>query len=160
VLTLVVWTQTSRHEYFAQHEAPERRTGPADDPDEAHWQRIGPWRNEAGHRPSRAFYDYLWSNEGQSANLFLDWALLDGFLRHQGYQARYAFAFPMHSRIPEPAVEFMQQVDGGTVWGGLPPLRGRSFLEMPKGFARGPGGHPLEEGHAWFAATLAAWITA
>jgi hypothetical protein len=159
VLVLVAWTQSSRHEYFSARERPEARTGPADHPVDHNWQRIGPWRQDAGHRPSAAFYDHLWSDEGQLANLFLDWLLLDRFLRHQGYQGRYAFAFPVAPDIPEPARQFARQLAGDTVWGGLPPTPGKSFLEMPKGLARGPGGHPLAEAHEWFATSLAAWLS-
>jgi hypothetical protein len=158
VLVLIAWTQSSRHEYYSARERPERRTGPADHPDDRHWQRIGPWRQDAGHRPSVAFYDHLWSDEGQLTSLFLDWLLLDGFLRHRGYQGRYAFAFPVAPDIPGPARQFARLLDGGTVWGGLPPARGKSFLEMPEGMARGPGGHPLAQAHEWFALSLAQWL--
>jgi Family of unknown function (DUF6071) len=159
VLTLLAWTQSSRHEYYSRRERPEVRTGPADQPVDRNWQRIGPWRQDAGHRPSAAFYDHLWSDEGQLTNLFLDWVLLDRFLRHEGYQGRYAFAFPVAPGIPEPALQFARQLHGDTVWGGLPPTPGKSFLEMPAGMPRGPGGHPLAEGHEWFATSLAEWVT-
>jgi hypothetical protein len=158
VLMLIAWTQSSRHEYYSARERPEVRDGPADQPVDRNWQRIGPWRQDAGHRPSRAFYDYLWSDEGQLTSLFLDWVLLDRFLRHEGYQGRYAFAFPVAPAIPEPALGFVRQLPGETVWGGLPPRPGKSFLEMPDGMARGPGGHPLAEGHEWFATSLAGWL--
>jgi hypothetical protein len=158
VLVLLAWTQSSRYEYYSARERPEQRTGPADHPVDGNWQRIGPWRQDAGHRPSVAFYDYLWSDEGQLTSLFLDWLLLDGFLRDQGYQGRYAFAFPVAPDIPAPAWQFARLLDGDTVWGGLPPSHGKSFLEMPEGMARGPGGHPLAQAHEWFALSLAQWL--
>jgi hypothetical protein len=158
VLVLLAWTQSSRHEYYSARERPEARTGPADHPVDGNWQRIGPWRQDAGHRPSVAFYEHLWSDEGQVAGLFLDWLLLDQFLRHQGYVGRYAFAFTLAPGIPEPARQFARQLDGDTVWGGLPPGPGHSFLEMPGQLARGPGGHPLAEAHEWFALSLAGWL--
>jgi hypothetical protein len=160
VLVLLAWTQSARHEYYSLRERPEVRTSPpsANHPDDRHWQGIGPWRQDAGHRPSRAFYDHLWSDEGQLANMFLDWVMLDRFLRHAGYLARYAFAFPVEPDISEPAVRFLRQLDSETVWGGLPPTPGMALLEMPEGMARGPGGHPLAEGHEWFATSLAEWL--
>ncbi|MFD9368448.1 DUF6071 family protein [Streptomyces sp. NPDC060020] len=160
VMVLPAWTQSSRHEYHAPREKPEVRTGPADGPGDRGWQRIGPWRQDAGHKPSRAFYDHLWSEEGQLANFFLDWALLDAFLRQGGFHARYAFAFPLTGTVPDLARPFTRTLEEDTVWGGLPPRPGHSFLEMPDGLARGPGGHPLEEGHAWFAASLGKWLSA
>lgn len=158
VLVLLAWTQSSRHEYYSPRERPEARSGPADHPGDRNWQRIGPWRQDAGHRASRAFYDHLWSNEGQLTNLFLDWVMLDRFLRYEEYQARYAFAFPVAPDLPEPALQYLRKLHGETVWGGLPPTPGKSFLEMPEGMGRGPGGHPLAEGHEWFATSLAEWL--
>jgi Family of unknown function (DUF6071) len=160
VMLLLAWTQSSRHEYHAPRERPEARTGPADGPCDRGWQRIGPWRQDAGHKPSRAFYDHLWSEEGQLANFFLDWALLDGFLQQGGFHARYAFAFPLTGTIPDLTRPFTRMLRKDTVWGGLPTRSGHSFLEMPDGLARGPGGHPLEEGHAWFAMSLKKWLSA
>ena len=159
VMVLLAWTQFSRHEYHAPREPPEVVPGPADGPGDRGWQRIGPWRQHAGHKPSRAFYDHLWSEEGQLANFFLDWALLDGFLQQGGFHARYAFAFPLAGTVPSLARPFTRMLREDTVWGGLPPLPRRSFLEMPDGLPCGPGGHPLEEGHAWFAMSLAKWLS-
>ncbi len=159
VLVVLAWTQTARHEYYSRREHPEEQSGPLDHAVDRGWQRIGPWRAEASHRPSVAFYEYLWSEDGQMTNLFVDWVLLDRYLRYEGYQARYAFAFPLASPLREPALQYASQLDGDTVWGGLPPALGKSFLEMPATMARGPGGHPLTEGHGWFAASLAEWLS-
>jgi hypothetical protein len=52
-----------------------------------------------------------------------------------------------------------KQVLAESVWGGLPPVPDNPFLEIPEGLARGSGGHPLAEGHAWFAASLATWLS-
>lgn len=158
ILLLPVWTQASRHEYFSLHETLEPRHSSPNEELDRHWQSIGPWRSEARHMPSRAFYRHLWSEEGQLANLFLDWVLLDRWAQHEGYQARYAFAFPVPRALPSPASSFLSQLDPETTWGGLPPQEGMSFLEMPSSLARGPGGHPLAEGHAWFAQSLARWL--
>lgn len=160
VLTLIAWSQASRHEYFSRHEKPEKRQGPADDSADLYWQRIGPWRQDAGHKPSRSFYDHHWSEEGQLANMFLDWLMLDRFLGAQGFDARYAFAFPVTSPIPVPASRFAAKLRPDSVWGGLPPSPGRSFLEMPGDLDRGLGGHPLAQGHEWFAERLAEWLLA
>jgi hypothetical protein len=159
VLVLLAWTQSSRHEYYSRRERPELRDLPADLPVDRNWHGIGPWRQDEGHRPSRAFYNHLWSDEGQLTNLFLDWVLLDRYLRYEKYQARYAFAFPVVPDLPEPALQFANQLQGSAVWGGLPPTPGRSFVELPPGTARGPGGHPLAEGHEWFARSLAEWLS-
>jgi Family of unknown function (DUF6071) len=157
VLMLIAWTQVSRHEYYSAREWPEEECGPEDYQVDRHWQGIGPWRQAAGHRPSRAYYDNLWSAEGQMVNLFLDWVLLDRFLSHHGYQSRYVFAFPM-TKIPEPALGFTLQLSGETVWGGLPPKPRKSFRAMPAKFPRGLYGHPLAEGHEWIAGSLADWL--
>ena len=158
VLTLIAWTQTSRHEYFSANEKPDLGPGPEEHPSDALWQRIGPWRQDRGHKPSRAFYDHHWSDEGQLTNMFLDWAMLDAYLVARGFDARYAFAFPIASELPLQPSRFAAKLRSESVFGGLPPAPGSSFLEMTHGFERGRNGHPLAAGHAWFAESLAAWL--
>lgn len=154
-LVLIAWTHSARSEYYV----PGKRPQPADHhPVEHNWEDIGPWRMDAGHRPSRAFYDYLWSDEGQVTNLFLDWLLLDRFIRLEGYRVRYLFAGPELLGVPEPARGFVAQLPAHATFGGLPPKPGTSFLDMSEGRELGPGGHPLEDSHALFAAALAKWL--
>jgi hypothetical protein len=158
VLVLLAWTQVSRHEYFSPTERQEERDGPPDNEVDANWQRVGPWRRDRRHRPSQVFYKHLWSEEGQLVNFLLDWVLLDRWLRFSGYGARYAFAFPMPRELPGPARQLIGQLESTSVSGGLPPAEGTSFLEAPAELPRGPGGHPLTEGHAWFSKVLAGWL--
>jgi len=156
VLVMITWTHTVRHEC---HVPGNRREPPANHAVEHNWEDIGPWRLDAEHLPSRAFYDHLWSDEGQVANLFLDWLLLDRYLQHEGYVARYAFAGPEVPEVVAAAKWFARQLPGDTTFGGLPPRPvGTSFVDMAKGRARGPGGHPLEDSHALFAGALAQWL--
>jgi len=157
VLVVILWTYTSRHEYYAVGH-PKRFFSRNHTPTDT-WIDINPWRERAGHRPSRAFYDHLWSEEGQVTNLLLDWLLLDRFLRQEGYQARYGYATPDLPVIPEPARWFVPQLPSGTTFGGVPPVKGKSFTELVDDRERGPEGHPLAEGHAIFGRTLADWLT-
>jgi Family of unknown function (DUF6071) len=160
VMTLIAWTQTSRHEYFSTREKPDLGPLPETYPSDARWQRIGPWRQDAGHKPSRAFYDHHWSDEGQLTNMFLDWLMLDAYLVARGFDARYAFAFPLTSSLPSQPSRFAAKLRRESVWGDIPPGPGSSFVEMPDEFERGPRGHPLARGHDWFAGRLAEWLTA
>lgn len=158
VLTVVAWSQSSRWEYYSERERQALHQDPPDLPVDRHWQRIGSWLERTGHRPSRAFYDHLWSEPGQLTGWFLDWALLDTYLRQFGYHTRYAFAFPIPPTIPEPAAPFARLLPASDTWGGLPPAEGMSFMELARATPRGPGGHPLAEGHEAFAGKLAAWF--
>jgi hypothetical protein len=155
VLVLIAWTHTVRHEFHVPGKRPEPTAHHAVD---HNWEDIGPWRQQAGHRQSRAFYDHLWSDEGQIANLFLDWLLLDRYLQQMGYIARYAFAGPESPRVVAAAQWFTRQLPVDTTFGGIPPQPGMSFLEMVKGRAHGPAGHPLEDSHIVFAGALAQWL--
>lgn len=156
VLVLLMWTDTSRHEFYVPARRPlffaGRRAGAGGD-----WVDINAWRLNAGHRPSRAFYDHLWSEEGQVTNLFHDWLLLDRFLAHDGYVARYTFATPQ-PHVPEAARWFVQQLPTETTLGGVPPGRGMTFTEMAGKRPCGPGGHPLADSHALLARRLAEWL--
>lgn len=158
VLVIIAWTQVSRHEYFSEIEAPERRSGPGDGPVDRHWQRIGPWRRDAGHRPSKAFYKYLWDPNGQLINFFTDWILLDSFLQQVGVTARYAHTFPLVESLHSEPSTLAGYLNPESIWGGIPPVLGHSFLEMPSKMPRGPGGHPLCDGHQWFAGRLEEWL--
>jgi hypothetical protein len=157
VTVVIAWTQTARHEYHSAVE-PVPQEGPPDHPVDAGWHRVGPWLLGRGHKPTKAFYDMMWSEEGQLVNFFVDWTLLHGHLAAHGYDARYAFAFPITDPIPAHAKPLMDALDADRVWGGLPAPPERSFVNMPPRFTRGPGGHPLEAGHAWFADALGDWI--
>lgn len=152
---MIAWTHSVRHEFFA----PGKRSEPLmNHPVEHNWEDIGPWRQDAGDRPSRAFYDHLWSDEGQMANLFLDWVLLDRYLRQEGYMARYAFAGPEIPQVDGAAKWFTRQLPGEMTFGGLPQRAGMTFLDMAKGRARAPRGHPLEDSHTIFGRALAQWL--
>jgi Family of unknown function (DUF6071) len=173
VLVVCLWTHPTRHEYYEPkfkelargrpYHEPKAKGLPAkerpDLPDELHWHRIGPWFINDGHKPSVAFYENLWNLEGAIANFLLDWVMLDGFLQRGGYIARYGFAWDViPSKIPKPARHFARLLNPDTIYGGLPPRKGSTFLEIAHAHPRGPGGHPLSEGHAWFAKTLANWL--
>jgi len=157
VLVVIAWTDSSRHEYYVPGTLPQP---PENHAVEHNWEDIGSWRREARHRASRAFYDHLWSEEGQATNLFLDWLLLDRFLASEGYAARYVFAPPQSPYIPEPARRFADQLDARTTFGGVPPAPGSSFLEIVLGRDKGTGGHPLADSHALFGRMVADWIAA
>lgn len=157
VLVVIAWTQTARHEYHSSTE-PLPPITPPDHPTDFGWHRVGPWLLDQGHKPAKAFYDMMWSEEGQMTNFLTDWVMLDSHLTREGYRMRYAFAFPVVDPVPEPAAPLMDALDPDRVWGGLPPAPGKSFREMPKGLPWASGGHPLQEGHAWFAGHLADWL--
>lgn len=155
VLVMILWTYTLRHEYYALPQASRffgRKRATA-----GGWQDINPWQLKAGHRSSRAFYDNLWSDEGQVANLYLDWLLLDSYLRKERYCSRYAFA--TREGITETAGQFLEQLDPGSTLGGLPPAPKTSFTELVSHRKCGAGGHPLADSHELFAHTLFEWLT-
>jgi lysophospholipase L1-like esterase len=155
VLVLVLWTDTGRHEFYKlgpQHTAPEN-----DAVDEG-WEDIGPWRQSQRHRPSCAYYDHLWSNDGQIANLYLDWLLLDRYFQYAGYRARYAFAGPACPPVSGPGRWFASQLPLFATFGDLPTKAGMTFSDIARGHPVGPGGHPLAEGHQLFATALARWL--
>jgi Family of unknown function (DUF6071) len=161
VLVLCLWTDTARHEYYEPHtkEHPLSKNRP-ELPDELHWHRLTPQFAAAGRRSSIAFYENLWSEDGSMTNFFLDWVMLDGFLRGAGYTARYGYAWEdvIASKISKPARRFARLLNAETVYGGLPPRKGCTFREVADDYPFGPGHHPLQEGHACFAKTLANWL--
>lgn len=158
ILVLLAWTQSSRHEYYSPSDVAEQRIDSPGGEIDLNWHQIGSWRYKNRHRPSRAFYRELWSEEGQLINFFLDWILLDRWLSTGGYEARYVFAIPPPAATTGPASLLMGQLDPQLVWGGLPVVAGRSFREISIDLPRGPGGHPLADGHARFASLLADWL--
>jgi hypothetical protein len=127
-------------------------------PFDKHWHTLASWREREGDRPSATFYEYLSTIEGQLTNLFLDWTMMDGLLRYWGVTARYAFTFPIPRRLPSEAQHLARLLDGSHTFGGIPPRSGTAFLHMPRKHGRGPGSHPLESGHRWFASVLADWL--
>lgn len=156
ILVVILWTYTARHEYYAPPQQgrlffQKRR-------DHGGWEDINHWLMDAGHRASRAFYDHLWSDEGQLTNLFLDWLLLDRYLRHEGYHASYAYASPEMLDIPESAAWFVKQLPLEATFGGVPPAHEKCFTELVRDRGRAPGGHPLADSHAFFARQLREWL--
>ncbi|MGI5472958.1 DUF6071 family protein [Streptomyces sp. CA-132043] len=155
VLAIIAWTELRRHDYYSATERVDHRDHATD----RGWHRMGMWRRGA-HRPTDAFFDHLWSEEGAIAEFLLDWVLFDHYLRERGYHRRYVFTFPFSGPVPDIAAEFAGQLPADTVLGGLPPRPGTSFDEAVAGLPRADDGHPLAEGHAWFARQLADWLTA
>jgi hypothetical protein len=157
-LVLVAWTSMPRAEFFAPRDDAEGVERPPDLEVDRHWQRIGPWRVAAGHAPSTAFYDHLWSEAGQLAGFLLDWLLLDAFLRGAGFDPRYAYSFPVVGGEEEPARRFVELLAGVRALGGVPPRPGAAFHELAEGHPRGPTGHPLEAAHRRFEHELWRWL--
>ncbi|WP_052865329.1 DUF6071 family protein [Streptomyces niger] len=155
VLVITAWTELRRHEYYSATERVDHRDHASD----RGWHRMGMWRRGM-HQPTDAYFDHLWSKEGAIADFFLDWVLFDHYLRERGYHRRYVFTFPFDGPIPPIATEFARQLPTDDVLGGLPPRAGTAFDEIPAELPRADDGHPLAEGHAWFARRLADWITA
>jgi hypothetical protein len=114
-------------------------------------------RPRMGRGEPLAVGDYL---RHGTANSFLDWVMLDGFLRGAGYTTRYGYAWEdlIASKIPKPAQRFARLLNAETVYGGVPPRKGCTFREVADDYPFGPGHHPLQEGHACFAKTLANWL--
>lgn len=162
VLSLSAWTEMSRSEYFSSTETDERRNGPGDTAVDRGWQRIGSWRAAARHRPSRAFYRHLWSDESQLLNFLLDWTMYESWCSGRGFATAYAFAFPLPpvDRAGDTLEALQRMLPLDKTWGGALRTEGFSMLEMPDELARGTGGHPLKDGHAWFARRLADWLEA
>jgi hypothetical protein len=157
-LTLVAWTSLPRAEFFSPRDDAEGIERPPDLEVDRNWRRIGPWRLAAGHAPSKAFYDHLWSETGQLAGFLLDWVLLDAFLRGAGFDARYAYSFPVVGADEEPARPFVELLAGVRALGGVPPQPGAAFHELAEGLPRGPTGHPLEVAHRRFGDEVRRWL--
>jgi Family of unknown function (DUF6071) len=156
VLILCLWTEPARHEYYDPHAKEPHSTNRPDLPDEHHWHRLAPCFAKRGRKSSIIFYENLWSQDGSVANFFLDWVMLDGLLRGDGYTARYGYAWEViPSKIPKPARYFTRLLNAETIYGGLPPRKGYTFREVANVRL---GEHPLREGHARFAKTLANWL--
>lgn len=155
VLITIAWTELSRHEYHSDIETPESRNGVADAEVDRNWHRIGAWRDR--HRPTRAFYKYLWDMEGQITNFVTDWLMLDAYLDRLGVKVRYCFA-RQPPEIPPSLLELQDRLDGRRVWGGLRPSIEYTLEGAPDWMPKGPGGHPLEDGHRWFAEELGGWL--
>ena len=161
VIVIPAWTEVVRHEYYrrpsrAEARAMTRRYGrprPG-----AGWRPIQPALRDQGDPASVAFYEHLWSDEGQISNLLLDWVMFDRWLVALGVLARYAFAFPLPGAVPSVAEPLLAQVPGELTFGGIPPRPGTAFLPMTRKMERGPGGHPLQAGHALFAGELHEWL--
>ena len=124
----------------------------------AGWRLINPALRDQGDPASVAFYEHLWSEEGQISNLLLDWVMLDRWLAALGVLARYAFSFPLPTAVPSVAEPLLAQAPGELTFGGIPPRPGTAFLEMTRKMERGPGGHPLQAAHALFARELHDWL--
>lgn len=155
VLFVPAWTELSRAERYQSTlegwTRRRRRTGTADDG----WMPIGSWLAEDGDPASRSFYRDLYHPVGQETAFLTDWVLLDAFLLQRHVQRLYAFAFPF--RPSDPAAPLAQTVAGFPMLGGFPTEADRScesFLDGADHLPKGPGGHPLEAGHEWFARAL------
>ncbi|MGP9022857.1 DUF6071 family protein [Streptomyces sp. BR1] len=153
VMVVTAWTEFRRHEYYSSTERVDHRDHASD----RGWHRMGMWRR-GEHEPTDAFFDHLWSMEGTIAGFLLDWVLVDHYLRHRGYHPRYVFTFPFPDPVPPIASEFAAQLPMDDILGGVPPRRGAAFDEIPAELPRTDDGHPLAEGHAWFARKLADWL--
>lgn len=94
------------------------------------------------------------SERGGTINLLTDWVLLDSYLRLRGAVPRYTFSWDvLPSRMPGEAVELCRQLDPTSVFGDEVASKGNSINGVTwKKFEFGPGGHPLEAGHAYYAA--------
>lgn len=167
IMTLVSWTETSRHEYYTGRKRSAGRfrmderfhdDWQREDRFRDGWQRIGSWRVAEGDEPTTAFYEHLWNDNGQLASHFLDWAMMDALLRDIGVQPRYSFTFMIPRKLPPPALAAAALLPQERTFGGVPPRPGTCYLEHPKEFPRAPGGHPLEQAARWFAGQLEAWL--
>jgi hypothetical protein len=172
VLFLALWTHPDRTEYYDPEgpvPAPAPDAGvratphPSLTDEEDRWRPIGPWLRDRRHRPVRAFYRRLWSEQGQLSSFFLDWTALDAVLERDGFVARYAFGYPFAGTNRLPAalpstVAFAGTIDETRVYGGLEDRTETSFLELTWDFPRGPGMHPLADSHALLADTFTVWL--
>ncbi|WP_442892651.1 DUF6071 family protein [Agromyces sp. CCNWLW208] len=158
LLVLTCWTELSRHEYYSQEEEPESRGHPdVSDRDEG-WHRIGIWRYRARHRPSRAFYRHLWTEQGQAVNFCTDWIALDAYLQRLGVSRRYLFAFPP-PQLSSPVLQpFVSQLPLKDVLGVGANGQAMAFIDLVDHLPKGKGGHPLAEGHKWYAEAVAGWL--
>ncbi|SDE01974.1 hypothetical protein SAMN05216174_1327 [Actinokineospora iranica] len=157
-LVLCMWTCVFRNEYHLRR--PRDRTGRTDLPYETDWKRLGPWNFEEDDNASNAHFRSMLSEKGGTINLLTDWVLLDSYLRLRGAVPRYTFAWNvLPSKMPAEAVDLFRQLDRTSVYGNKFESNGNSINQLTwKKFEFGPGKHPLEAGHAYFAALLEAWL--
>lgn len=155
-LVLCLWTRPARIEHYDPHYPVAPRL-----PVDRRWRPLGPWNTGRRDKPIEAFYKHLWSEDGQLAAFMMDWILFDSFLRVNGFASRYAFGYrDIVEPLPDTVLGLIGLLDSTRAFGGFPAAAGRSFDEMAREFPRGPGSHPLAQGHAVFAAALADWLKA
>jgi hypothetical protein len=157
-LVLCMWTCLFRSEYHLRHGSD--RVGRPDLPHEADWKRLGPWNFEKDVSASNTHFRSMLSEQGGAINLMTDWVLLDSYLRSRGAVPRYTFSWDiLPSKMPAEAVELCRQLDPSSVYGNEFDGKTNSINQLTwKKFEFGPGKHPLEAGHAYFATLLEAWL--
>ncbi|MEV1118800.1 DUF6071 family protein [Actinosynnema sp. NPDC049800] len=154
-LVVCMWTGVNRGEYHRRD-----RVDRPDLPHETDWYRLGPWNLADDDGAADEHFRSMWTREGGTITLLTDWVLLDSYLRSRGAVARYTFAWDLlPSKLPGEAVELSRQLDPTSVYGDALGRGGTSFGGSTSGgFEFGPGGHPLEDGHAYFAQRLETWL--
>ncbi|MEV1118799.1 DUF6071 family protein [Actinosynnema sp. NPDC049800] len=157
-LVMCMWTCVYRSEYHARRRRD--RVGHPDLPYETDWKRLGPWNFEEDDGASNAHFRSMLSEEGGTINLLTDWVLLDSYLRLRGAVPRYTFAWNvLPSKLPGEAVELSRQLEPTSVYGNEIGSKGNSINGVTrKKFEFGPGRHPLEAGHAYYATLLETWL--
>lgn len=156
-----MWTGITRDEFYSSGRG-DRGKRP-DLPDEDRWHRLGRWRIEEGDRASRAYFRYLWNEQGAAMNLFVDWIMFDAYIRSQSVAGRYVYAWDVLPKkmIPE-ARNLMAQVNASHVYGDqVQSNAGTSFYDSVCNiYETGALFHPLAPAHAYFAEKLACWLKA
>jgi hypothetical protein len=158
VLLILCWSEFSRHEYHSEVELANHRQGPDEHKTEIGWELIGSWRNGRKHRPTQAFYRYLWSEHGQAVNFCVDWLTLDAYVRALGVDVRYGFVFPAADLWLPDVRHLSSQLPLSRVLGLRPDGVPQSFIAMTHHLPKGPGGHPLAAAHDVFAQAIAGWL--
>lgn len=157
-LVLCMWTCATRGEYHVRRRR-DRGNRP-DLPYETDWRRLGPWSMEEEGSAANVHFRSMWSKEGGTINLLTDWVLLDTYLRSRGALARYAYAWNvLPSKMPAEAAGLFTQLERTSVYGNTFDSSETSFQNSTRDrFRLGPGLHPLEAAHAYFAARLEEWL--